>query len=409
MFFHEVKARQLKLRGISFTLFTVAISLFFVSFIPGVSLADETEVEKLILKGEAHFKAWEYTSPADANAFKVFTEVLKLDPDNKIALQRLQDMENYYLRKAGENKEAGDVNKAKYFYKKVLIVNKSNEEARKALKMEVIDASPPQKEEYGTEKQSEPTPEPTPELSASESLEMQRYENYPASIVALLNEGSEFQKKRNSEDQTPILAAIDKYKEVLAVDPQNYDALWRMSWAFLWLGDHSSEEKKIDIFTQGMDFGKKAIEVNPNGLDGHYWYGSNMGKYGEARGIFKSLQFIDPIIQEMETNLKIDPNHYKSITVLGIIYRKAPPWPVSVGDMDKSLEFLQRAISINDKSLHAHLNLGITYNKLKEWQKAKECFQKVIDMPMEPDWIPENLEYKEEAREILMMMRNRGL
>jgi len=158
-----------------------------------------------------------------------------------------------------------------------------------------------------------------------------------------------------------------------------------------------------------MDYAKKAIDVYPNGIEGRYWYGSNMGKYGNARGIFKSLQYIDPIVKEMETILRLDPRHAKATTVLGLVYRKAPPWPVSVGDLDKSLEFLKRAIAFNDESLHAQLNLGITYKKLREWAIAKQQFNKVLNMPFEKKYVAEGKEYKAEAKEILMMMRQRGL
>ncbi|MFC1848666.1 tetratricopeptide repeat protein [candidate division CSSED10-310 bacterium] len=385
----------------------VILSMFAICFHQDVCAQEDqeqaAEIERLQQLGEDHFKNWRYTSPtgAEKNAFDVFTKLLKLDPDNKAALKRMADMEAYYVRKAKAAQAAGDEAKEKDYYQKILIVNPDNSVAQEKLGIK------PEPEVAVVEKKPEPTP--GPKLNREQELQMERYKTYSESIVKLLNEAHEFYTQRDSENQTPIRQAINTFEEVLKIEPNNYDALWQISRCILWFGDHSPEEQQVEIFARGMDNAKKAIAANPNATEGHYYHGSCMGKYGSARGIFKSLEFIDPIIEEMNTVLKIDPKHAKALTVLGILYRKAPPWPVSVGDIEKSEEFLRRSLLVNPDSVYAHLNLGITFNKQKKWNLAKNEFQKVIDMPFEEDWVPNNKEDKAEAKEILMMLKRRGL
>lgn len=365
---------------------------------------NQKEIDRLLKLGDSHFRNWRYTSPVgdEQNALSVYNKVLKLDPENSIAKKQIKKMEAYYLRKVKQMKNNGNESKLKYYYKKVLLINPENKSAIEALGLKP--------EPKATETPILPTPVPIPKLSKAEQLQKQRYSNYSDEILNKLKEANAAYASRTADDksQVSIRKAIRIFKEVLKIDPNNYDALWQIARSILWLGDHVSEDKKIEIFTSGMKFAKKAISINHNGIEAHYWHGSNMGKYGAARGIFKSLQYIDPIIKEMQTVLKLDPQHHKATTVLGIIYRKAPPWPVSVGDIQKSVEYLRRSISQNPKSLYAHLEMGITYNKLKKWTEAKREFQWVIKAPYEKEYKPENIAYKEEAREILMMIKRRG-
>lgn len=372
-------------------------------------LADETtdagEIQRLLTLGEELYAKYRYTNPQgeERNAVDVFQRVLRLDPNHEIAGKRLQQIEQYYLRKFAASTVESE---KKLMAERALMANPKNEQMLQYLGIGAAVEEPAAVTEMATETEVPATPEQS--VSVEEQQRQIRYQSYSESIVKALEEAIDFYRLRNAKDQTPVNQSIALLEQILKTEPNNYDALWLASRSILWLGDHSPEDKQVEIFMRGMDYGKKATEVNPNGIEGRYWYGSNMGKYGTARGIFKSLEYITPIVQEMEAILKLDPKHYKAITVLGILYRKAPPWPVSVGDIDKSEQFLRRSIANFPHSLHSHLELGITYNKLKKWDAAKAEFQKVIDMPFEDFWRPENEQYKEEAREILMMIRQKG-
>lgn len=381
----------------------IAVSLLGNSII--VAQDTTAETDRLIKKGEDLYKNKKYTSPAgdEGNAVAVFQKVLKIDPKNSIAIDKLAQIERFYVDKMNTATKSGDKVKAKQYAEKVLMINPAHPDALKA------SGAPPVAAPTPVPMAEKPTPTPEPSVSVEEKQRLERYKVYSESTVKKLEEATAAWMQRLPDNSEPIKRSMSLFEAILKSEPSNYDALWQLARAIIWYGDHSPEEQKVEIFSKGMDMAKKAIEANPNGIEGHYWLGSNMGKYGEARGIFKSLEYITPILQEMETILKIDPNHYKAITVLGILYRKAPPWPVSVGDFDKSEEFLRRAVQLNPASLHSHLELGITFNKLKKWDLAKVEFQKVIDLPFEELWGPENKEYKAEAKEILMDLKRRGV
>ncbi|MFC1853087.1 tetratricopeptide repeat protein [candidate division CSSED10-310 bacterium] len=388
---------------------------FFISLLlnqPVISqnMDQEQEIQRLLALGQDHFKNWRYTNPQGSgkNALDVFQQVLKLDQDNKTAQDRINQMEAYYVRKVKQAQADGLDDKAKAYYQKILLINPGNTMARDALGL--VPQPEPEKsieaEQPAEPDALKPTPFQTSEIA--EELRLERFKSYPPDLVTLLTQAMDLYRQRSSSDHTPIVKAIQNCKEVLKTNPKNYDALWIISRAYRWYGDHSPDEKKSEIFETGMEYAKKATEIIPNGIEGHYFYAVIIGNYAESRGIFNSLLYIDDIVRELEITLKLDPKHYDALTIMGVVYRDVPPWPVSIGDIDKAEQHLKKALALNPLNLFPQLELGVTYNKMKKWAQAKAEFKKLLDMPNERGYEVEGEEFKAEAREILLMMKRRG-
>ena len=69
--------------------------------------------------------------------------------------------------------------------------------------------------------------------------------------------------------------------------------------------------------------------------------------------------------------LKIDPNYVHAHNNLSIIF-------IKLKDFQKAKECFEKVIAINPNNADAHNNLGIIYADLGENQKAKECYEKAI-------------------------------
>src|SRR3989304_295662 len=48
---------------------------------------------------------------------------------------------------------------------------------------------------------------------------------------------------------------------------------------------------------QGREAAKKAIELAPRSAAAHFWYGTNTGRWGQTKGVVRSL-FLLPTVQE---------------------------------------------------------------------------------------------------------------
>ncbi len=206
---------------------------------------------------------------------------------------------------------------------------------------------------------------------------------------ALFEERADLEKCRKS---------IEIYKKVFEKDPGE-EAAWKIARSCYWLGSHSPEAKRIDIFEKGIFFAKKAVSLNPKSIGGHFWLGVSYGVYGEARGVFKSLSLIGPIKDEMQAVISSDPSYQDggAHRVLGRLYFKVPG--IFGGSKRKSVEHLKKAIGFGPNNPMNHLYLAETYLKMGEKDLARKELEGAINAPKTKD--PGDEEDKEKARELM--------
>lgn len=196
--------------------------------------------------------------------------------------------------------------------------------------------------------------------------------------------------------------ALAKLQEALVAGEDAYGVYWRMARAEYWIGDHTADKTaKKQIFQQGIDHAKKAIELGPNKVEGHFWLGVCYGVYGEAKGVLKSLALVKPIKGEMRRVLEIDPAYDKggADRVLGRVYHEVPG--IAGGSEKKSLEHLLKAVEYGPRVGLNLLYLADTYISLDQIEKARETLEYILTMEPEPELIPETMEEREQARQRL--------
>mgnify|MGYP005731448171 CR=1 FL=1 len=82
--------------------------------------------------------------------------------------------------------------------------------------------------------------------------------------------------------------------------------------------------------------------------------------------------------------LKIDPNHSAALNNLGIIFTK-------LKEYQKAKNCFEKVIEINPNYANAHNNLGLIFNELGEYQKAKECYEQAIKIDRNHSFAYNNL------------------
>ncbi|OGD12997.1 MAG: hypothetical protein A2V76_03725 [Candidatus Aminicenantes bacterium RBG_16_63_14] len=193
-----------------------------------------------------------------------------------------------------------------------------------------------------------------------------------------------------------------KYEEALSAGEDAFGANWRLARVKYWIGDHTADKTaKRQIFLQGVDHAKKAVELGPDKPDGHFWLGVCWGVYGEAKGVLKSLALVKPIKETMRRVLEIDPAYDRggADRVLGRVYHEVPGF--AGGSEKKSLEHLLKAVEYGPRVGLNLLYLADTYISLGKIEKARETLESILTMEPEPDLIPETMEEREQARQRL--------
>lgn len=181
-----------------------------------------------------------------------------------------------------------------------------------------------------------------------------------------------------------------------------YEAFWRLSRILYYVGEHTENKKeKKGIFDRGVYYAEKAIELEPEKPDGHYWLGVNQGKVGETRGVLKSLSLVKPIKNAMNKVIELDRSYEDGgpDRVLGRVFYKLPGF--AGGDKKKSLEHLLKSKEYGPEDAVTRVYLAETYLALKEKEKAREELEYVLNMEPNSRWFYAVDENKEVARDLL--------
>jgi tetratricopeptide (TPR) repeat protein len=222
----------------------------------------------------------------------------------------------------------------------------------------------------------------------------------PQAAVSLIAQGDALYAER--ADYAKAKEARRKYEEALAVGENAYEANWKLARVCYWIGDHTgAKDLKKAILLAGVEYAKKAIELDPQKPDGHFWLGVNYGVYGEAKGVLKSLALVKPIKEAMRRVLEIEPAYDRggADRVLGRVYHEVPGF--AGGSEKTSLEHLLKAVAYGPRVGLNLLYLADTYISLKRFDEARQALETILAMEPLPDLLPETAEEREQARERL--------
>jgi tetratricopeptide (TPR) repeat protein len=204
------------------------------------------------------------------------------------------------------------------------------------------------------------------------------------------------------KDMATAKEAEALYYKSLGMMDNKYDGYWRLSRILYYIGEHTENKKeKKGIFDRGVYYAKKAVELEPEKPDGHYWLGVNQGKVGETRGVLKSLSLVKPIKNAMNKVIELDRSYEEGgpDRVLGRVFYKLPGF--AGGNNRKSLEHLQKSKEYGPEDALTRIYLAETYLALKEKEKAREELEDVLNMESDSRWLYAIDENKEVARELL--------
>jgi tetratricopeptide (TPR) repeat protein len=192
---------------------------------------------------------------------------------------------------------------------------------------------------------------------------------------------------------------------MLAADPRNFDAAWKLARADYWLGGHAPEAERRRFLEQGIDAGRKAVAPQPNRPEGHFWIAANMGALAESFGLRQGLKYRKPIKEELETVLRLDPGFQQGSAdrALGRWYFKVPSL---FGGSHKDAEaHLRTSLGYNPNSTASHFFLAEVLLDDGRKDEARGELHKILDAPIDPDWAPEDRDFKEKARSLLASLK----
>ncbi len=222
-----------------------------------------------------------------------------------------------------------------------------------------------------------------------------------AAFAGLMQQADEGYRER--ADLARVREGLQALRRVRAVQPENYDAAWRMARLDYTLGDKSPDAKEqVTAFTEGIEAGETAARVGNDKPEGHFWYGANKGGYAETQGPLSGLSAAKELRKEMERVVQIDPKFQggSAYMVLGRLDLELPE--LLGGSTKRALETLETGLNFGgDQNSLFRLRLAEAYLANKRPADARQQANFILNMKPAPDYLPEYQESVEGARKVL--------
>ncbi|MFO8032076.1 MAG: hypothetical protein R6U22_05995 [Desulfohalobiaceae bacterium] len=180
--------------------------------------------------------------------------------------------------------------------------------------------------------------------------------------------------------------AFELYKHAPVLHPDSYQAHWKAARAYYFAGRIAERSRPQDweglcvkYGEKGMEHAQKAIQLNSQAVQGHFYYGLCIGVYSEGVSIVtaavKGLRKKAREHLEKAYELNKTYKHGIPILALGRYWEVLPA--VAGKDLDKALDYYQEAARImpQDAEHRPELNFYMGKLLLKQGKKKEHALE----------------------------------
>jgi tetratricopeptide (TPR) repeat protein len=192
-----------------------------------------------------------------------------------------------------------------------------------------------------------------------------------------------------------------------AANPRDFESAWKLARARYWIGGHAPEAERRMLVEGGLAAARAATQIEPKRPEGYFWMAATMGALAESFGLRQGIRYRGDIKDALLMVLKLDPAFQQGSAdrALGRWYYKVPG--LFGGSKKKSEEHLRKSLTYAPNSTASLYFLSETLIELGRRDEARATLQRVLDAPLDPDWTPEDREFKDKARRLLASLGNR--
>ena len=91
------------------------------------------EVAELLKEAEGHFRARRYLTPVDQSSYAIYRAILIIDPNNRIARQRIDQMKVFYREQGQKYMDAARWHSAMTYFERLSLIDPEDQQARKKI------------------------------------------------------------------------------------------------------------------------------------------------------------------------------------------------------------------------------------------------------------------------------------
>ncbi|HEY7221775.1 MAG TPA: tetratricopeptide repeat protein [Candidatus Binatia bacterium] len=217
--------------------------------------------------------------------------------------------------------------------------------------------------------------------------------------------------------------AIGELQKILQIDSGNFEALLKMARAFIDIGDQIPEngagwkERKLKEYSVAEDYARKAVRADSSSTWGHFWVAASIGNIAMVSPLSKQLDLAGDIRDAVEKAIALDPNNGLAYHVYGVWHRKVAEIggtsrmfanvvygrSVPSGSLEKSIEYLKKAVALNPTIIISRLELARSYIATDQRPQARLMLQSIPELPIQ---FSDDAKHKEKAAQLLQEIKD---
>ena len=127
-------------------------------------------------------------------------------------------------------------------------------------------------------------------------------------------------------------AALSEYQIALDLDSLNYEAAWKLTRAYVDIGESLKDKKQRKFhFQEAAKYSRRIIRINPDRIAGHLFLSIALGRIALDAGAKERVKLAKEIKEEADRALELDPLNNFAWHVLGLWNREV----ASIGWLQK--------------------------------------------------------------------------
>jgi len=217
--------------------------------------------------------------------------------------------------------------------------------------------------------------------------------SFAQSVDELLKEGDQYVVEFNHQK------ALDTYLKADKLSPDNWDVLWRISRAYVDLGEKmpdKTDEQKAEqekIYNKALEYADRSVKHGSNQSITYVRRAIANGRIALFEGIFSAIGTVNDVKDDCEKAIQLGNggNYVQALAhyVLGRGHLKVCekaylvrlPLGLGWGDTEEAVRLLETAVKLKPNFRMFLFELSKAYIEEDEYDKAKETLKKVEKAP----------------------------
>jgi tetratricopeptide (TPR) repeat protein len=217
--------------------------------------------------------------------------------------------------------------------------------------------------------------------------------SFAQSLDELLKQGDQYVAEFNHQK------ALDTYFQADKLSPDNWDVLWRISRAYVDLGEKLpvktdvQKDEQEKTYKKALEYADKSVKFGSNQSITYVRRAIANGRIALFEGVFSAIGLVNDVKEDCEKAIQLGNggNYVQSLAhyVLGRTHLKVCekaylvrlPLGLGWGDTEEAVRLLETAVKLKPNFRMFLFELAKAYIEEDEYDKAKETLKKVEKAP----------------------------